>query len=203
MAASFQKERGMAVVLDNILLALNSLRANKMRALLTMLGIIIGIGSVIGIVTVGNSMTGSITDSISSFGINNITVSLTRKSSDSAEEQGTASVRMFGSSSPDEEDLMTDDMIAEFRMAYADQIKAIALTESLGTATAKVDEASSSVNLTGANPDVAVSDHLEIVSGRFLKEYDLEAEKKSVWYLIHWRRNFMARLLTALARPWN
>ena len=36
---------------ENIALAVAGLRANKMRALLTMLGIIIGIGSVITIVT--------------------------------------------------------------------------------------------------------------------------------------------------------
>ena len=40
------------LLFENIQLALNGLRANKMRALLTMLGIIIGIGSVIAIVTV-------------------------------------------------------------------------------------------------------------------------------------------------------
>lgn len=43
---------------ENITLAINGLRSNKMRALLTMLGIIIGIGSVIAIVTVGDAMTG-------------------------------------------------------------------------------------------------------------------------------------------------
>ena len=53
---------------ENVRLALSSLRSNKMRALLTMLGIIIGIGSVIAIVTVGESLTGSITDSMSGLG---------------------------------------------------------------------------------------------------------------------------------------
>ena len=47
----------MMLIMENILLAVNSLLANKMRALLTMLGIIIGIGSVIAIMTVGNSLT--------------------------------------------------------------------------------------------------------------------------------------------------
>ena len=51
------------LLVENILMAINALRANKMRALLTMLGIIIGIGSVIGIVNVGDSMTNGISDS--------------------------------------------------------------------------------------------------------------------------------------------
>mgnify|MGYP003221874808 FL=1 len=67
---------------DNVRMAFGSLWANKMRALLTMLGIIIGIGSVIAIVTLGDSLTGSITDSLQGFGINNITVSLQQKSED-------------------------------------------------------------------------------------------------------------------------
>ena len=68
------------LLFENIQLALNGLRANKMRALLTMLGIIIGIGSVIAIMTVAGSMTNSITTSMQSMGANNITVSLTQKS---------------------------------------------------------------------------------------------------------------------------
>ena len=67
---------------ENIVLAFNGLRANKMRALLTMLGIIIGIGSVIGIMCVGDAVTNSVTDSMSSLGANNITVMLRQKSSD-------------------------------------------------------------------------------------------------------------------------
>ena len=56
-------------MLDNIRMAFASLWAGKMRALLTMLGIIIGIGSVIAIVTVGDSLSGSLTDSLQSFGV--------------------------------------------------------------------------------------------------------------------------------------
>lgn len=41
---------------ESVRLALEGLRANKMRSLLTMLGIIIGIGAVIGILTVGLSL---------------------------------------------------------------------------------------------------------------------------------------------------
>ena len=97
---------------DNVRLAFGSLWANKLRALLTMLGIIIGIGSVIAIVTLGDSLTGSITDSMQSFGVNNITVSLQQKSSGSASPGGVA-MRLFGPSSPDESDLLTDAMLDE------------------------------------------------------------------------------------------
>ena len=43
-------------MIENMKMAINSLRANKLRSILTMLGIIIGIGSVISIVSLGDTM---------------------------------------------------------------------------------------------------------------------------------------------------
>ena len=54
---------------ENILLALSGLLANKMRALLTMLGIIIGIGSVISIVSIGDTMRGMFSSLYQDIGI--------------------------------------------------------------------------------------------------------------------------------------
>lgn len=68
---------------ENIMLAIAGLKSNKMRALLTMLGIIIGIASVIGVVSVGNAMTSSLTSSMSSMGATNITVNVQERSSTS------------------------------------------------------------------------------------------------------------------------
>lgn len=51
-----------------------ALMRNKTRALLTMLGIIIGIGSVIAMVSLGQSSTASINNEISSMGTNNVMV---------------------------------------------------------------------------------------------------------------------------------
>ncbi|AWK51872.1 ABC transporter permease [Clostridium beijerinckii] len=65
---------------ENIMLAIAGLKSNKMRSLLTMLGIIIGIASVIGVVSVGNAMTASVTSSMSSMGATNITVNVQEKS---------------------------------------------------------------------------------------------------------------------------
>ena len=124
-------------MLDNIGLAFASLRANKMRALLTMLGIIIGIGAVIAIETVGNSLTGSISSSMSEFGATNITVSLTQKESDdSFSGQGEVRVRMFMPAQPEESDLISEEMIGEYRQAFPDKIDYILLTNTVGQATA-------------------------------------------------------------------
>ena len=68
---------------ENIMLAIAGLKSNKMRALLTMLGIIIGIASVIGVVSVGNAMTASVTSSMASMGASNITVNVQEKSATS------------------------------------------------------------------------------------------------------------------------
>ena len=97
---------------ENIGMALTSVRSNKMRSLLTMLGIIIGIAAVIAIETVGNSMTGSVMDSMSGMGASNISVTVTQKSSSdtSGTSQGVR-LRRFMDSKPSDADLITDAMI--------------------------------------------------------------------------------------------
>lgn len=160
-------------ITDNILLALSNLKANKMRALLTMLGIVIGISSVIAIMTVGNSLSGSVSTSLSSFGINNITVSLTQKDSSSS-----GRTRMFGPSNPSDEDLITDEMIEEYRFAFGDYIEAISFSKNVGSTTALNGENESSLNITGVNIDYQKSNEIEISSGRFINEKDLANKRK-------------------------
>ena len=163
---------------DNIMLALSSLRANKMRALLTMLGIIIGIGSVIAIVTVGDSLTGTISDAMQGMGVSNITVSVTEREDEEEETSGGMPVRMFRMSNPEAEDLMTDEMIAEYREAFGDQIHAISITESLGTATITTDNTDSSLygSVSGVNNDYCAAKEVEMLYGRFVKDSDEERQ---------------------------
>ena len=73
------------IYLENIRMAFTSLLANKSRALLTMLGIIIGIASVIAIMTVGNSLTMSVSTSMQAMGANNINVMLTQEEQEADE----------------------------------------------------------------------------------------------------------------------
>jgi putative ABC transport system permease protein len=60
----------MSTFLQSLLIALRALRVNKMRALLTMLGIIIGIAAVIAMVAIGSGASKMISDQIASIGSN-------------------------------------------------------------------------------------------------------------------------------------
>ena len=161
---------------ENVRLALSSLRSNKMRALLTMLGIIIGIGSVIAIVTVGESLTGSITDSMSGLGANNLTVALTQKSTDSGFDQGSVAVRMFGPSAPAAEDLITNEMIEEYRDTFGDQVAAVELTQSMGTGTVTSGGDSATLNLLGVNGEYFTAEDVDVQYGRAPQDSDGERQ---------------------------
>ena len=60
---------------ESFQMALTALYANKMRSLLTMLGIIIGVGAVIALVSVGMGVRSNVTSSIASLGSNMLIVS--------------------------------------------------------------------------------------------------------------------------------
>ena len=60
---------------ESFQMALTSLYANKMRSLLTMLGIIIGVGAVIALVSVGMGVRSNVTSSIASLGSNMLIIS--------------------------------------------------------------------------------------------------------------------------------
>lgn len=62
-------------------LAMSSILSNKMRSFLTMLGIIIGVAAVIILVSIMDGVTGQVTDTFESIGMNNITISITSRGS--------------------------------------------------------------------------------------------------------------------------
>ena len=60
---------------STVIMALREIRRNTMRSLLTMLGVVIGVGAVISLVTIGDGATASVTAGISALGDNLIMVS--------------------------------------------------------------------------------------------------------------------------------
>lgn len=64
------------MLLENMAMAFSAIRANKMRTFLTMLGIIIGIGSVISIVSIGDTMRNMVADLYKDVGITQAYISI-------------------------------------------------------------------------------------------------------------------------------
>lgn len=74
-------------MLQSFKLAMKSIWSNKMRSFLTMLGIIIGVASVIILVSLVNAYMSYMTDSFSSMGTNQITVNMINLSSRSVSDE--------------------------------------------------------------------------------------------------------------------
>lgn len=163
----------MMLFYENVKLALFSLKANKMRALLTMLGIIIGIASVIAIMTVGNSLTSSVTDSMASMGAANITIGIQQKEQ---EEESTEEGMHFGGPGrqkmPTEEDYLTKEMLENYCDTYADKILAISATENVGSGKITQGNLYANINLTGVSMGYFMANDLEITYGRLFSNQE-------------------------------
>ncbi len=153
---------------ENVRLALTSLRTNKSRTFLTMLGIIIGIAAVIAIKTVGNSLSLSVSDSMQSMGANNITVYLNSKEADKDE---TEDGYVFGTVTNDraltKDDLFNDEMIMGMFRQFSDSIAAISTQAEVETTTVKKGTNSKSLSISGVSLGYFTANSLEFVSGGF------------------------------------
>ena len=156
-------------LLESLRLSFEGLRSNKMRSLLTRLGIIIGIAAVIGILTVGDGLSSSITGTMSGLGASTISISL--RETESADPM---SGMMGMTGKPDEEDLISEKMIQEMQERYAEDIAAVSLSESVGSGRAKDGRLYANVGVTGVNNGYFAVDDLELLAGRFLEDRDDE-----------------------------
>ena len=150
-------------LLESLRLSLEGLKSNKMRAILTMLGIIIGIAAVIAILTVGDGLSGSITGTMSSFGASTVTITLRQKERDVAPMT--------------DEDLITMEMIEQMQARYGQDIAHVSLTQSVGSGQAKDGRLYANVSVSGVNPDYFPANETELLAGRFLKDRDLEGQR--------------------------
>lgn len=161
----------------NVLMAIGNLRMNKVRALLTMLGIIIGIGSVIAILTVGNALSGSVNNALSSFGANNVAVSLQRRGEAVSSGGGPPGVSQTSTVRPAEKDLLTPDMVDAMRRRYDSSIAGVSLTEVVGAGQARDRRYYANITLTGASADYSDINNLTMARGRFLSGSDVTAAR--------------------------
>ena len=153
-------------LLENIRLALSGLRSSKMRSLLTMLGIIIGISSVIAIVTLGNSLTGSLTDTMSSFGVNNIEAYVRERDAD---------YMYYGWI--EDKDKITIEMIDSLLETYPDDIESLSLTEGVGYGKAQDGRLYANVSIMGTNAGYGKANNVKMLEGRYIIDRDVAGRK--------------------------
>lgn len=133
-------------------MAIKSIMGNKGRSALTMLGIIIGVGSVILLTGIGGGTTQTITDKIAEMGTKLITVSFNRR---------------FTTRTVDYDDLK--EFVDENSDLIADMTPYIS-----GNALAKLGSDNFSTSLDAAAPQYETIKNVKLTSGRFISETDIE-----------------------------
>jgi len=151
-------------LIENVSLAFSSLRAGKMRALLTMLGIIIGIGSVIAIVTLGNSLQGSITSMLSEMGANQVQAFVSTRERNVNREMA-------------DSDYMTMDWIMEFRDKYPEEIDSVVMWEAAGAGQVRDGRKYANVFVYGGPADAVHNNNFDIIRGRDINDRDVLGAK--------------------------
>jgi putative ABC transport system permease protein len=139
-------------ILQSIKMALKSIKGNKLRSVLTMLGMIIGVSSVIVLVSIAQGSTKNVTSQINQLGTNLLTVS--SFSTDVA---------------------LTEDKINE--LSKIDGVKAVSPVVS-GRVNVKKDRTTSQVSVTGTNAAYSSVRDTKVSEGRFITDLDIEYRQK-------------------------
>ncbi|OWA33631.1 hypothetical protein B9G55_19965 [Saccharibacillus sp. O16] len=160
-------------MIENLLLSLESLRANKMRSFLTMLGIIIGISSVIAVIAVGNAMTASVNNQFAEFGINNVSLGIQMR----ADESG--SFDMAVTKTPKDSDRISSEQMETMRQRFP-EIDKLSLSEDAGRGKAKIGRKYSNVSISGVNPDYAKVNKVKMVLGRYISDADVRSARSVI-----------------------
>ena len=155
-------ERRQGMLIENMMMAFSAIRANKMRSILTMLGIIIGIGSVISIVSIGDTMRGLFADLYKNVGVTQAYISIGYWVED---------VR--------QSDYFTLDEMERAKEAFGDQI---AYIDSSASASAKASYKRTNIDFDYQGIDYNYQDvqPVNMVYGRYLNEGDVLGRRKNV-----------------------
>ena len=147
----------------NIKEAVQSLSANKMRSLLTILGIVIGVASVIALLSIGEGAGSSITGEIESIGTNVIYI----LNGNDAEEV------------TNPKDLTLRDAEALETSGRASEIVYVA---PLFTGNSEISHSNKSVNsaILGSTPDYQYVQNLTIAEGEFITDSQVEGRSAVV-----------------------
>lgn len=159
---------------ENIKEAVISIFSNKMRSILTMLGIIIGISAVITITTIGSSIQSTLTSTLNSLGGNAVSIYVEARYPETDEEWET-----WVSPEMDDDDYITQEMIDELIAAYPDEIEGVAASSYAGNGQIRESaDKYANVSVQGMTPAYLDYMKIDIKRGRNLTSSDDEGKKK-------------------------
>jgi putative ABC transport system permease protein len=143
--------------------AISALATNRLRALLTTLGIMIGVAAVVTLMSLGNSLQGYISDQFASLGADVLQVSAARNRNTASGTQP----------------LTTSDAEGLLQSDAASLIKAVAWTYSVQT-TVSADDVSKTLSVQGVTTNYADVNNWHPESGRFINEEDINNSSRVV-----------------------
>lgn len=141
---------------ESVKMAVQAIRSNKMRSALTMLGIIIGIASVIAIVGIGDAVKGSMNKEFESFGINR------------------GYVYVGGQGDTFDSDMMNKEDVEIINRVFKDKIDGI-MPYVNATQTFADKKKNISVSLTGINEQYKNITKVDMLAGRFISTEDVNS----------------------------
>jgi putative ABC transport system permease protein len=146
--------------LESVKIAIDAIWVNKMRSLLTMLGIIIGISSVIAVVALGSGSEAVIGQEFESFGVNRIFVTTSFREEISPNDR------------------MNHADVEAIARSFSEDIKAISISVSgNGRIQGKRNQDPISVSLNGVNEIYNQIEEINLLHGRFLVESDVRSKR--------------------------
>lgn len=151
------------MLLENMSMAIHAIKANKMRSFLTMLGIIIGIGSVISIVSIGDTMRSMIGDLYRNVGMTLAYVYVWPKDGEEVRDS----------------DYFTMDEMDRIEEVFQDELSYIDADVTVN-AEATFDRNKVKFEFEGIRPTFPTVKKVNIIYGRNINEGDLKARKNNV-----------------------
>ncbi len=153
------------LVFENIVLALTAIKSNKMRSFLTMLGIIIGISSVIAITSIGASAKGAVGKEFEAYGMNNMYIYLNWE---------------LTQDGVDESDLIMPEDIDALMARFPEEIK-YAVPNTNVTSDTKVGRVEGKVDMYGVGADYNIfKKNMTILHGRMINKSDVDGNKDRI-----------------------
>lgn len=150
------------MLIENMAMAFSAIRANKMRSILTMLGIVIGIGSVISIVSIGDTMRSLFADLYQDIGVT----------------QGYCQVKSWVVDDWRQSDMFTLDEMERVKEVFGDEI---AYIDSSAAVTADAVFGRNKVKFRFSGIDYNFQDvqPVNMVYGRYLNQGDILGRRRN------------------------